>query len=477
MKLKIFIIISFFFVCAKSQAQADTSLADKSFYATNFINTVNNKLSKFTNKISRRTDKTLQKFHKAELKLHKKIFARDSSMAKAQLTETLRKYDELKNSPQKVVTVLEGEYNSYIDSVKTFLGLVTANRRNFPDVSNSQIDKAKNYLAQAETKLKYSDDVKKYLSSQKEMLRNTVTQLKIFKNFKQLEKTAYYYNEYVKEYSSTLKDKKKIEKKLMALLMNNNKVKDFFAKNSMLASLFNMPGDGAVDMSNIPVLAGIQTRANVQSAMQTAASAGGPNAITQVKQQLQAGQAELNKLKDKVSSYGYSSTDAEIPSFKPNTQKTKKFLKRIEYDANIQWGKSNYYIPSTGDIGLTIGYRLNDKSSAGFGAAYKIGLGTGWNNIKLSNEGLGLRTYVDWKFKKQFYLSGGYEQNYFTQFKNIGQLKNKSAWQSSGLIGVSKKIASPKGKGTKIQILYDFLYRNHNPVSQPFIFRTGFTFK
>ena len=239
--------------------------------------------------------------------------------------------------------------------------------------------------------------------------------------------------------------------------------------------MFKLPGSGAGNTAVQPVLAGIQTRASVNSLMQTSMAAGGPNAITLVKQQIQAGQAELSLLKDKIAKYG--SSDAEIPSFKPNSQKTKSFLKRLEYGANIQFGKSSQYIPTSSDIAVSLGYKINDKSSAGIGISYKMGLGTGWDNIKLSSQGIGLRSYIDWKIKGSFYFSGGYEQNYNSQFKNINQLKEYSSWQSTGLIGLSKKLKLKGAKSTKISVMYDFLSYRHTPITQPFVFRTGFNLK
>jgi hypothetical protein len=92
----------------------------------------------------------------------------------------------------------------------------------------------------------------------------------------------------------------------------------------------------------------------------------------------------------------------------------------------------------------------------GIGASYKLGLGTGWNNIRLSHQGVGLRTYLDWKFKGSIWLSGGYEQNYKSIIRNISQLQNKSTWQKSGLIGLSKKYKVGNKLNGKVQLMWDF---------------------
>jgi hypothetical protein len=99
--------------------------------------------------------------------------------------------------------------------------------------------------------------------------------------------------------------------------------------------------------------------------------------------------------------------------------------------------------------------------------------------ISISHQGIGIRSFIDWKLKKQFFVTGGFEMNYNAQFKNITQLKDQSVWQQAGLIGITKKINIKTKfiKGTSIQLLYDMFYRQHNPVSQPVLFRTGYSFK
>ena len=128
-------------------------------------------------------------------------------------------------------------------------------------------------------------------------------------------------------------------------------------------------------------------------------------------------------------------------------------------------------MPATANIGVSVGYKLNDKSIIGLGASYKLGLGS-IQRISITHQGIGLRSFVDWKVKKEFFISGGYEMNYQAQFNSYDN------WQQSGLIGLSKKIniKTKWFKGTKLQLLYDVLYRTHVPVSQPVVFRVGYEF-
>jgi len=66
--------------------------------------------------------------------------------------------------------------------------------------------------------------------------------------------------------------------------------------------------------------------------------------------------------------------------------------------------------------------------------------------------------------------------NYNSAFKNIEPLKNYNAWQTSALIGLSKKYQISKKLKGNMQLLYDFLAYRHVPVSQPVLFRVGYNF-
>ncbi|MDB5221578.1 MAG: hypothetical protein JWN83_245, partial [Chitinophagaceae bacterium] len=293
------------------------------------------------------------------------------------------------------------------------------------------------------------------------------------KQYQQLSKTAYYYSAQVKEYKELLKDPKKIEKKALALLNKLPAFQKFMKENSQLASLFGIQGGSS---TGTQALAGLQTRASVQAMITQQISMGGPNAMAQVQQNLAVAHAEINKLKDQINKLGGSSSDIDMPDFKPNDQKTKSFLKRLEFGSNIQSQKSTNFFPSTTDIGLSVGYKLNNKSIVGIGASYKVGFGRGWNNIKISSEGIGLRSFVDYKIKKSLFISGGYEQNYKTAFNSIEQLKNYNAWQTSGLIGVSKKYKISKKFKGNMQLLWDFLSYDQIPRTQPIVYRLGYNF-
>jgi len=287
---------------------------------------------------------------------------------------------------------------------------------------------------------------------------------------------VYYYSEQLNEYKALLKDHEKAERKALELLSKTKLFKDFMRKNSMLASLFRLPSDPNDPLSQASLF-GLQTRAQVSNLIQQQISSGGSNAQQQIQQNIQQAQGALNDLKNKLNHWNKPSSNDEIPEgFKPNNEKTKSFFQRLEYGINIQSQRSNGYFPVTSDFGLSLGYKLNDKSIIGVGASYKVGWGKDIQHINITHQGVGLRSFVDWRIKGSFWLSGGYESNYRREFKTMDDLKYLNAWQQSGLIGLSKVLSLKTKffKKTKVQLLFDFLSYQQVPATQPLIFRIGY---
>jgi hypothetical protein len=481
-KFVITLLLCFYF--SLLQAQTITEKKEGSIQLPEkYLDKVSSQSNSLQQKLDKKTKKALAQLQKQEARMKKKLSKTDSSAAKNIFAKADEKYKELeqrlKNPPFK-------QYIPGLDTVSTSLKFLQQN----PALLN-QTKEVKEKLADAmnkvkglESQLQKAEDLKQFLKERRQFLKEQLSKFGFVKEFKQLNKQVYYYSQQLNEYKEILNDPKKIERKAIELLSKTKLFKDFMQKNSMLASLFRMPGDPN-DPNYMASLAGLQTRASVQ---QTLISRFGTAAFSppvggagggQLQANLQQAQSQLQQLKDKVIKAGGGSSNAELPDFKPNNQKTKNFLQRLELGTNVQSQKSTNFFPVTSDIGLSLGYKLNDNSLIGIGASYKLGWGSGWNNINLSHQGVGLRSFIDWKLKGSFYISGGYEQNYKAEIRNIDQLNNYSAWQHSGLIGVSKVVSvkSKLFKKTKVQLLWDFLSYEQIPRGQSILFRVGYNFK
>jgi hypothetical protein len=196
-----------------------------------------------------------------------------------------------------------------------------------------------------------------------------------------------------------------------------------------------------------------------------------------VQQQVQTAQQDLDHLKSKIASLGGNSGsgDMVMPDFKPDHQKNRSFLQRLEYTVNWQTSPATPVLPVISDIGVGIGYKLTDNFTAGTGLSYKLGLGRSIDHISFSNQGVGIRSYADIRAKGSLWISGGFEYNYWQQFSSIHSIKDLSLWQRSALIGVTKKYSIDRRRQGSLQLLYDLLSASQIPHGQPLKFRIGYS--
>ncbi|MCG7859374.1 hypothetical protein MD537_20520, partial [Flavihumibacter sediminis] len=114
---------------------------------------------------------------------------------------------------------------------------------------------------------------------------------------------------------------------------------------------------------------------------------------------------------------------SEMPTTKTNEEKTRSLWKRLEWGGNLQSARATNFFPTTSDLGLSLGYKLNSKSVVGVGASYKLGWGSDWRNVRMTHEGVGLRSFLDWRLKGSFWVSGGAELNHRQRIEDLGLLK------------------------------------------------------
>lgn len=445
----------------------------------NYIQTISKKCEKLEERLDKESLKALERMHKEEKKLQKLLAKKDSLEAKRIFGEANERYESWKGkfnqASDKISSMRKLEYNPYLDTLKSTLRFlrensVISNQKEKLEKINKSLDK----LNGIDTKLSQADALKQFLKERRQYLKQQLAKFDLVKKMGKMNKEVYYYAASIKEYKEVLKDPKKIEAKAIELLRKSSAFQKFMEGNSEFSSLFGSFTQGRG--SNNVSFAGLQTRANVQLQL-TSSGFSGNNSTQFLNQQMQVANQQLAQQKNSIKLPSVEENLGEMPDFKPNPQKTKSFFKRLEYGANIQFGKANNFLPSSGEIAATVGYKLNDKGIIGVGLAYKLGLGTGFNHIKFSNQGVGFRSYIDWKIKSGFYISGGYEKNYLPQLDTVVVNGRKlETWQESGLIGISKKYQMGKKKKGYVQLLFDFLSYKNIPRSQPIVFRTGLNF-
>ncbi len=458
-------------------AQADSALQQIQQVSQKYITAIDTKIDKYQHRITNKTEKTLTKLAKWENKIKNLLEKASPETAERLFGEGRTTFSSLLQqlkSGEQIVNTQRVKYDEYRDKLTTSLKYLEEQKQNIDSKLVQPITKANKKLNELEEETKKQEAIEAFIKERKKQLINEgIKHIGNSKYLTKINKESYYYIETIKNYKEIFSDKKKAEETALTILNKIPAFKRFVQDNSMLAQLFGSP----YAAPNMQSLAGLQTRASVNTLIQNAIAAGGPNAQEQVKQNMQQAQAELSKLKDKVLKGGGSSSNDEIADFKVNPEKSKTFKQRLEFNTNVQFGRNNSLLPATTDLGLNVGYKFSESKIMGIGLSYKVGLGT-LQKIRFSHQGVSLRSFADFKLKKQFFITGAYEMNHNAAFSNIQELKEFNAWQSSGLIGISKKInfKTKYTKGTKLQLLYDMLARQHTPVSQQWVFRVGYQF-
>ncbi len=481
--------------CLYAQTQPDA--ADKIIdFPSTFFDKVRHQSSEMDKQLTKQSQQYLQRMASKEARLKRKLFKMDSAKAVAVFGGTEARYAALeqKLSSENVPsgTGMSGEYIPGLDSLRTGLSFLNQHQQllSGSSIKFASINSSLSEVQQLQAKFNTAGEVQQFISQREQYLKSQLSQYGFGKELAAINQEAYYYQQQLAQFKSLLHDKDKMKQKAFSELNKIPAYQAFMQKNSYLGKLFGLPDD----YGSAESVAGLQTKAMVKqmiaqlggSAITGAGaggsgspSAGGGNPGQFVQQQLGSAQQQLTQLQGKITQLalpGGSSGNVVMPDFKPNGQKTKRFLQRVEYGVDFQTQKSNILVPTTSDIAMRLGYKLSDKNSVGLGISYKLGLGNGLNHIAFSNQGLGLRSYIDIKAKGSIWILGGFEYNYLQSFSKISEIKNLDLWQKSTLFGLSKKYKITQKRTGNLQLLFDALYQQHIPQSNPFLFRMGYLF-
>jgi hypothetical protein len=490
-----------------SSNTSSTSPAEKS---VGFLQGMQRKSAQIDQQLTQQTAKYIRRLQKQEEKLKRQLTKYDSTAAKnlyasnpqQQYAQYLQK---IKTDTGTSALPVKGSYQPYTDSLRgTILylragaasgaatggvaagavGGVAASGGGLGGIAASGVgvggvaasaQSSLQQFQQTEQKFQDVDQLNQFVQQRKDQIRQYLSQYThvpsgLTGTYANYNKELYYYDAQVQQYKQEFNDPGKMGKDALAALDKVPAFQSFMQKNSMLAGLFGTPGSPSLSQ----ISGGVAPRDQIQAMIQSQIASGGSGAEGVIDQNMQSAQQLLSKLQNKLISYGNGGSAADLPeNFTPNTQKTLGFLKRLEYGYNLQNTPVTGTTPAMSAIGLSLGYKLSDGATAGVGMSYQLGLGTAINHIRLSNQGIGLRSFLDIKAKGSLWITGGYEENYLEAFGGINDLRH--LWQPSALLGLTKKFKIGK-QTANIQLLYDFLATQDIPQQNPIKFRIGYTF-
>jgi hypothetical protein len=486
MKIQLIVgIFLLFSTCIHAQ-QADSILSRTDqvlAFPGRLFSHIRKKTAALNSSLDRQTEKYFNKLQRKEDRFRRALARRDSAAA-ASLAASSGEYGTM----QKKITgadtsekgALSGEYLPYADSLKGSLAFLQQNQPalNLSAASQTRLAQSVAGFNELQGKLNATEQAKAFIARRKEQMKQELLQYAndagLKKYLDAYNREAYYYFEQVREYREMLNDPGKMLQKALAVLNKIPAFHSYMQQYGQLAGLFGI----SPDYGTAAGLEGLQTRSQVQQLIREQVGAGGSSGMAALQSNLESAHQQLDQFKDKLSSLGSGSGDMDMPDFKPNNQKTKSFLKRLQYGTDLQTTRANYFWPTTTDIGLSVSYQLNNRLDIGVGGSYKIGWGQSINHVKLSSQGASLRSFFDFQLKKSFYASGGYELNYQQAFTSFSQISSVNDWTRSGLVGISKVVSlnSKFFKKTKVQLLLDIISFYQIPRTNPVKFRVGYSF-
>jgi hypothetical protein len=467
-----------------AHAQSVDSITGKALsFPSRLLGRIQSKAAKLNSQLTDQTERYLQKMARREAALQKKMARVDSAGAQRLFAGSAQQYATLE---QQMRTDTGGKghgysgvYPAYLDSLQGSAKFLQQNPQLVSSTGMGQLQGANSQLQTLQTKMGDADQAQAFMQQRKQLISQYIAQHANLQGLlgsytSGINQDVYYYSQQLRQYKEMWTSPDAIEQRALAILNRLPAFQTFMKDNSMLGGLFNLPGS----YGSPQAISGLQTKNQVAALVQSQVSAAGPDGASALQGNLQSAQSQLDGYKNKLDQLGSGNGNMDVPDFKPNDQKTKTFWKRLQYGTDFQTTRNNYMFPMTTDFGLSIAYKLGHNNLLGVGASYKLGWGNGIQHIAFSNQGVGLRSFLQIKIKGTFSATGGFEYNYNTPFTAYQQIKLLRDWTKSGLIGVTKTISIKNRvfKNTSVSLLWDFLSYQQVPQTQPFLFRIGYTF-
>lgn len=299
--------------------------------------------------------------------------------------------------------------------------------------------------------------------------------------FSNLDKTAFYGKSRINAFKEMAEEPSKAEDQALEYLQGQKGFSSYLKNSSGMASLpDNASGS---DLRKV----GYQTKQQVSEQLQQKFGSGLPAIQQKMGGQVKDFQDKLSKVRTAANTVKQTKQSAKqltavrTPSFKVNAERAKPFWQRIERQFNWQTSRANVSgsQPAMLQLSAMAGFKNTPKLSYGLGIATSIGLGNGWNDVHLSFEGIGLRSYAAWKWQFGIGAYAGYERMYklaaFIGQKDAIEASeqnphNRTNYNESVLIGLTKTYRMNDKWNGSLQVLYDIWWKEKN-LKSPIVLR------
>lgn len=427
--------------------------------------------------VNNQSARLLRQLQKKETTLQGKLLGIDSSKAQQLFAGSQSAYQQLQAKLQTPITNPVSTITNYIpgiDSMKTAIQFLS--KTGLPADQLQKLQSLSQQLTQLQGSLQNAGEIQNYATQRIAQLQSQLTQNGLTKQLSGMNIAAFNYQQQISQYKNILNDRQQQQQLILSAVRQLPAFQSFWQKNSMLSQLFPTPGNSGTLLSGTGLQTGAAVGKMIQQKLGTSMDDGGKSAAQYLRQQAGNAQGQVDQLKNKLDQLSLSggSSNMVLPdNFTPNSQQKMTFLKRLELGFNIQNTAATTILPTISTFGLSLGYKLSDKATIGVGVSYLLGLGNGLNQVRLSNQGAGLRSFLDIQAHKSIWITGGLEYDYMQQFTTIKSIDNINLWQKSVLVGLMKKFKVGKHSGN-VQLLYDLLATQEVPQGQALKIRFGF---
>ncbi len=425
--------------------------------------------NKFANKVQKQQDKLLKKLCKQEKRLANKLKRNDSAGYARYLQQPLT-FDSLntisKNRSTSPIKA-SNRVNGTVDSLKNITRFIS-DKIHLQGGSN-ELGGYSSQLSSLNTQLNTNAQLDNMIGQRASFLKGLNPQ-----SSTGIDKNVYYAREKIKVFRSISEEPDKAEEAALEILQGQAGFEEALQGDNA-NSLQTLAGKGA-STSDLEKM-GYKTKRQMQQLLQSKFGSNLGGLQEGMSKQITDYQDKLKELENAKKTFKNTKQSAQQlkhidkPSFKVNPMRGLPFGRRIEKQYN--WQTSRATIdgkPAMFQFSAIAGFKHTPRLSYGGGLATSIGLGKNWNNIRFTFEGLGLRTYAQYKVIWGIGAYAGYERMFkrvvFTgkdantiEYNKKENQHNTRQYSEAVMLGVTKDYRINEKWNGSLQVLYDVWWK------------------
>ncbi len=463
--------------CAQEADQAAVARAGQRYLDLNIRS-----LERYNRRLEGTQQRLLKRLKRKEGKLASRLQTGDSATCERYQNQETPSYDSISrlpaNDPSQTTDSTGHRTHTGVDSLKRVLQFTHPEGSPEKLAYESRLGKLDRELSHRE---RINELIQKRGRSLKKVASGSAGKIP---GFKGMEKQVYYGREKMKTYKRISEEPSHAEEVALEYLQGTEGFDRAMQQNKGSAPV--MGGSGmltATDMS----AAGIQTKEQVNGILTEQLGATNISKTQEhMGKQLQDWQKKYNESAGRARE-GRNSVlqlrSIDKPSFKVNPMRGLPFWQRIEKQYTLNTFRASAERPARVEAGAMAGFKHTPRLSYGAGLAGSLGMGQGWQQLRFSFEGIGLRTYVAWQWQYGIGAYAGYERMYGRRMFGDDRTQDGGTvpsavratplYTESILIGLTKSYKLTREWNGSVQLLYDVWWRE-NGLRSPLVFRLNY---